>query len=108
MLSDARLTAPIARIINAATLAETYNDPMTRTGTPVTRSKPGSRPPGETQCDYTVARIGEAMEKCARECERLLNNARIRQPRAVIVTRVGGVVVREERIKSHLLGKYGG
>lgn len=92
MLTDPRITKPIARLTAICELAETFNDPLTRAGHTV-RSKPTSRPPGETQCDATVRDLERLLCAAVRDAERVLARANPRQPRPDVVVRVGGIVV---------------
>jgi hypothetical protein len=118
VISDPRLSKPLAALIAICELAEDWNDPRTygdRVGSP---GKPGSRPPGQQQCERFVQRLAGILDKSVE----LADSARpdMRPIKAEPVRSVGGVPVTEpqpsevllhrrkvrvEVIRGHLVGK---
>lgn len=113
MLSDPRITKPLAKLTAALDLAELLNDPLTRTGDGTASGKPGSRPPGRTQCDWVVREMERILERAAADAARALNNARPRETAHAAVTSIGGIPVQHDeaqerratRIRGHLVAK---
>jgi len=93
MLSDPRLSKPIARLTQVADHIETLNDPRTSTGAPTGGAQPGSRPPGHAQCDWAARRLARILEDAVKQAEDVARQAQPRERRATAVKTVGGIRV---------------
>lgn len=93
ILTDPRLSKPMAALYAITKQAEDMNDPNTATGITGGGGKPGSRPPGRLQCDGLTRRLASILERAVKDASAALETANPREPQGAIITTVGGISV---------------
>ncbi len=105
ILSDPRLSKPLAALIDILVTAEDYNHPITSKEKVRSSGKPGSRPPGEQQSEWLVKRLEYIMRRAVKDADAALVSATPKDVRAEVVHSVGGILI-EVREESGRRGPY--
>lgn len=110
MQSDPRLDKPLAAITALCELVAVYNHPLTSNDGVSGGGKPTSRPPGQQNCPWAVRQAERVLLQAKRELCAIVDAAQPRERKSGVVTRVGGVevTVREQKVATHLVRKWGG
>ena len=75
---DPRLAGPIAELLELCMRAEDYNSPLKFSEKVGGRTQPGSRAPGEQQCEWLVRRLESILIRANREFDEVLAAAQKR------------------------------